>query len=129
MVLDPPEQLTITITQLVKFTVALTMLTSLTQLVKFAVALTMLTSSTTGTYHVDLIDPAGQVHLAGVVGPGPELQVAALIIEGEVGDVDVADCLEDTARLPVHETLVRDDGAELGVITVNLFSPAARNKR
>ena len=86
----------------------------------------MLTFITSCTHHVDLRHPAGQVHLARVIRPGAELKVAALVVKREVGDIDVTDGLEDAARLPVHHALVRDDGAKLGVVTVNLLSSERR---
>ena len=47
-----------------------------------------------------------QVQLAAVVGPGAELEVAALDVEGEVSDVDGAGRLEDGLRDPHHVSCV-----------------------
>ncbi|RUS87950.1 hypothetical protein EGW08_004305, partial [Elysia chlorotica] len=34
--------------------------------------------------------PVGNIHLEPIVGPGPELELAGLIVEREVGDIDLA---------------------------------------
>jgi len=39
---------------------------------------------------------SGKVDVEPVVGPGPELEVAALVVKGEPGDVNLAGRLEDT---------------------------------
>jgi hypothetical protein len=47
------------------------------------------------TGDVDAGVNSGQVDVEPVVGPGPELQVTALVVKGEPGDVNLARRLED----------------------------------
>ena len=42
------------------------------------------------------------------VGPGAELHGAVLVVEGEVGDVDLAGALEDGRRDPGHLAVVAE---------------------
>ena len=72
---------------------------------------------------VDDVRRVRQVHLVGVVGPRAEAEVAVLVVEGEVSDVNRTSCVEDTTRLPVNSTRVCDESAELAVVAVYLVSP------
>ena len=54
-----------------------------------------------------------------MVTPGSEDELAALFVEGVIGDVDLADCFKDASGLPVNFAIVVDDGTELAVITID----------
>ena len=72
---------------------------------------------------VDDVRRVRQVHLVRVVGPRAEAEVAVLVVEGEVSDVNRASCVEDSTRFPVNSTRVCDKSAELAVVAVYLVSP------
>ena len=57
-----------------------------------------------------------QVELVAVVGPRAELQVARLLVEREVTNVDGARALEDRHRDPQDVADGRDDGHRLAVL-------------
>jgi hypothetical protein len=56
--------------------------------------------------HIENLEPwsvhpgvrLGEIDIEPVVGPGPELEVTALLVEGEPGDVDLAGGLEQAYR-------------------------------
>ena len=70
------------------------------------------------------MDGVGEVHLGRVVAPRSELEVAVLLVERVVRDVDLAHRLEHAARLPVNVPVALDDCAKLPVITVQILRPA-----
>ena len=52
-----------------------------------------------------------------------------LFVKGEVSDVDIAGCGEDAPRLPVHQTVVRDENPDLLKLLDHLIRPAEQNNR
>lgn len=50
------------------------------------------------------------------------------MVKWEVGDVNGAHSLKDSARLPVHGTIIRDQSPEHVVVTIDVVSPATRYK-
>ena len=78
---------------------------------------------------VDLGRAVGDVNLVSVVRPRAELHAASLVVEGEVRDVDATGRVEHTARFPVHEPRVVDEGAELAVVTIDLVCSATLEQK
>jgi hypothetical protein len=74
--------------------------------------------------HVDDLLHVGQVHLGRVVRPRTKHEAALLLVERVVRDVDLAHRLEHAPGLPVHFALVRHNGAELAIVTVDAIRTA-----
>ena len=51
---------------------------------------------------IDIIHGITEVHLSCVVAPGPEDQIASLLVKWIVRDVDLADSFEDSTRFPMY---------------------------
>ena len=76
------------------------------------------------TVRFDVAGGVGDVKTVGVVGVSADHQVAELVVEGEVGDVDVASGLKDASRLPVQSPVVSQQNADPVEVRHQLFRPA-----
>ena len=69
-------------------------------------------------------------HLPAVVGPGAELKLALLVIEGEPGDVDLAGGLEDARRhVQAAAVVFHDDVCVIGAVEFLVGTATSESRR